>query len=144
MSVNRKATAPVRSSLIARLSRRLARSAKGLACDDRAVADPRVERYARLLVERCVDVQPGWQALVVSTPLGRPLVDEVVRQIARRGAYAVVRLNFHTLPTLETVWTTEAPEELLDELPAIEAYQYDHADCYFSLRAPENTREGSE
>ena len=27
----------------------------------RRLTDPRVEAYARLLVERCVDVQPGWQ-----------------------------------------------------------------------------------
>lgn len=107
------------------------------------MADRRVEQYAQLLVERCVDVQPGWQALVLGTPLARPLVDEVVRQIARRGAYALVRLTFHTLPTMEDVWTPEAPEELLGELPAIEAYQYDHADCFFGLRATENTRQGS-
>ena len=108
------------------------------------MGDGRVERYAKLLVERCVDVQPGWQALVTGTPLGRPLVDEVVRQIARRGAYALVRLNFQTVPTRESVWASEAPEELLGELPPIEAYQFDHADCYFSLRAPENTREASD
>ena len=28
------------------------------------VNDPRVEQYAKLLVETCVDVQPGWQVLV--------------------------------------------------------------------------------
>jgi aminopeptidase len=106
------------------------------------VADPRVEQYAKLLVERCVDVQPGWQVLVIGTPLARPLVDEVVRLIARRGAYALVRLEF-ALPSEESIWAGEAPEQLLAELPGIEAYQYDHVDCYISIRAPENTRVGS-
>src|SRR5438477_201067 len=55
--------------------------------------DPRVEQYARLLVERSLDVQPGWQVMVIATPLARPLVEELVRQIARRGAWPLVRLS---------------------------------------------------
>jgi len=112
-----------------------------VACDDRAVADPRVEQYAKLLVERCVDVQAGWQVLVIGMPLGRPLVDEVVRLIARRGAYALVRLGF-TLPANESVWTSEAPEELVAKTPRIETYQFDQIDTYIAVHAPENTREG--
>ena len=45
--------------------------------------DPRVEQYARLLVERCLNVQPGWQVVVQSSPLARPLVEEVLRHIER-------------------------------------------------------------
>ena len=48
--------------------------------------DPRIEQYARILVETCLDVQPGWQVLVTSGPLARPLIEEVSRLIARRGA----------------------------------------------------------
>jgi aminopeptidase len=107
------------------------------------VVDPRVEQYAKLLVERCVDVQPGWQVAVFGHPLGRPLIDEVVRLIAGRRAYALVRLAF-TLPVNESIWTSEAREELVGELPAIEAYQYDHIDSYVLVQAPENTREGLE
>ena len=28
------------------------------------MADPRIESYAKLLVETCLDVQPGWQVVV--------------------------------------------------------------------------------
>src|SRR5215210_8229992 len=38
--------------------------------------DPRVEAYAALLVETCVDVQPGWQVLVTGGQLARPLLEE--------------------------------------------------------------------
>ena len=107
------------------------------------MADARIQEYARLLVERCVDVQPGWQVLVVSMPLARPLVDEVVRLIARRGAYALPRLGF-TLPVRESVWTKEAPEELVARIPDIEAYAWDHVDCYIVIEAQENTRAGME
>jgi leucyl aminopeptidase (aminopeptidase T) len=38
------------------------------------VADPRVQEYARLLVERSIDVQPGWQVLVLAQPAAQPLL----------------------------------------------------------------------
>jgi len=103
--------------------------------------DPRVEAYAKLLVERCVDVQPGWQVLVFSSPLGRPLVEEVVRCVARRGAYALPRVS---LSGLDSIWLREAPEELLKEFAPIEAHSVENADCYVAIGAPENTRDGSD
>jgi len=103
--------------------------------------DSRLEAYAELLVERCVDVQPGWQALVYGSPLGRPLVDEVVRRIARRGAYALPRLSFSRA---EPAWTNAAPLELVGALSEIEAYELDRSDCLIVIEAPENTRAGSD
>src|SRR5438105_1590619 len=60
--------------------------------------DPRIEAYANLLVERSLDVQPGWQVWINSSALGRPLVEEVVRLIARRGAYPLVRIGGTGMP----------------------------------------------
>jgi aminopeptidase len=103
--------------------------------------DARLEQYARLLVERCVDVQPGWQ-VVVNAPAGAtPLVVEVLRAIARRGAYALPRLS---LPGLEEVWQKEAPEELLAKVSPIDAFAHERADCLILIEAPENTRDGSD
>ena len=69
-------------------------------------AGSRVEQYAELLVARSLDVQPGWQVMVAATPHARPLVEEVVRGIARRGAYPLVRLAFNDREQvpLEAVW----------------------------------------
>ena len=53
--------------------------------------DPRIEQYARILVDTCVAVQPGWQVIVWGGPSARPLIDEVARLIGQRGAYALVR-----------------------------------------------------
>lgn len=105
------------------------------------MTDPQVERYARLLVERCVGVEPGWQVIVESTPLARPLVDEVVRVIARRGAYALVRMTY---PATTYLWIKEAPEEVVGELPPIEQYVAEHVDGYVIISAPENVRDGSD
>jgi aminopeptidase len=101
--------------------------------------DPRVEQYARLLVERCINVQPGWQVVVQSTVLARPLVEEVLRLIGRRGAYAIPRIGFGT-----RTWAGEAPEALVAQLPPITLYEAEHMDAIISIVAPENTREGTE
>jgi aminopeptidase len=103
------------------------------------VADSRLEAYARLLVEHCLDVQPGWQVLIRTQPAARPLLEEVVRQIARRGAYAVVRLGF-TLWPIDLAWAAEAPPELLGSLPEIDRFASDAMDARITIDAPENTR----
>jgi aminopeptidase len=103
--------------------------------------DGRLERYATILVDDCVGVQPGWQVLVLGQPLGRPLIEQVTRQIGLRGAYALTRLRFEWAGS---TWAQAAPETLLAELAPIEAHAYASADCFIAVLAPENTREGSD
>jgi aminopeptidase len=103
------------------------------------MADPRVEQYARVLVETCVDVQPEWQVIVTSGPLARPLIEEVSRAIARRGAYAILRLTLDGEP-LNIPWAEEAPEELLAKPASLRAVDLETADGLIAIVAPENTR----
>jgi aminopeptidase len=105
------------------------------------MVDPRIEEYARLLVEECVDVQPGWQVVVIGQPLGRPLIEEVVRQVARRGAYSILRLGWHLGADL--TWVKDAPEELVAKPAPAEWHLWDTIDTYIGVVAPENTRDGS-
>jgi aminopeptidase len=104
------------------------------------VTDTRVEQYAKLLVGTCVDVQPGWQVLVNGSALARPLLEAVSREIGRRGAYALQRVNLAG-SRLDVPWANEAPEELLDAPADIDAYAWQHADALVAIEAPENTRE---
>ena len=108
-----------------------------------ASPDSRVSAYAELLVGRCIDAQPGWQVLIRTTPLARPLFEEVSRALARRGAYVIPRIGFSMWPTV-IPWAAEAPEDILGELPDIERYASDHMDARMTIDAPENTREFSE
>ncbi len=103
--------------------------------------DPRVDEYARLLVERCVGVQPGWEVLVRATPLARPLVDAVTEEIARRGAYPFIQLAWETIGG---PFAREAPLELLREPSPLQRRIWETVDALISISAPESTREGSE
>ena len=101
--------------------------------------DPRLEHYARILIDTCLGVQPGWQVLVSAPSAARPLVEELSAQLGKRGAYALYRQNV----TGSLDWVMEAPEELLKTPPAIEVHALETADALISISAPENTREAS-
>jgi aminopeptidase len=101
--------------------------------------DPRLEQYARILIEDCLSVQPGWQVLVSAPSLAGPLIDELASQLGARGAYALVRQSvLGGIP-----WILAAPEELLKVPAPIEVHVLENVDALISISAPENTREAS-
>jgi aminopeptidase len=81
-----------------------------------------------------VDVQPGWQVLVEASPLARPLVDEVLRAIARRGAYALPRITFGARWPVDADWLCAAPAGM-GVAPAEQAV-YDAVDALILVTAP--------
>lgn len=103
--------------------------------------DPRIDEYARLLVDRSVGVEPGWQVVVRGTPLARPLIEAVVEQVARRGAYPFLQLSFEQIGG---PFAREAPLDLLREPAPLQRRVWEEADAFISIWAPENTREGSD
>jgi aminopeptidase len=105
------------------------------------VRDPRIDEYARLLVDRSVGVQPGWEVLIRATPLARPLVDAVCEQISRRGAYPLLHLAWE--PT-SGPFAREAPIELLRKPSPAMTFIWESCNAFIMISAPENTREGSD
>lgn len=105
--------------------------------------DPRVDAYAKLLVERCLNAQPGMQVLIRTTHLARPAVAALQRELARRGAFPILRVGFVMWPT-NPPWAAEAPEELLGELAEIDRFAIEHMDARITMDAPENTRDGTD
>ncbi len=96
-------------------------------------------RYARLLTEYCLDLQPGDRLLVQSTTLAEPLVREVYRAAMRRGANVLVDLSFREQ---NRIFFAEAgPDQLRYVSPL-----YDRAmrefEAFLYIRAPYNLREG--
>src|SRR5512133_1537079 len=102
--------------------------------------DPRLEHYARILIDTCIAVQPGWQVLVSASHRARPLVEEIGSQLGRRGAYLLSR---QSVVAGSIPWLMAAPEELLKTPPPIEVHALGTADALISISAPENTREAS-
>ena len=107
-----------------------------------SATDRRVAAYADLLVDRCVKVQRGWQVVIVSQVAGRPLIEAVLERVARRGAFPLLRMGFDW--PLNRFWIREAPEDLLKQLPSIDAFERENCDCIITIQAPANTRQGSD
>jgi aminopeptidase len=103
------------------------------------MTDPRDEQYARLLVETCIDVQPGWQVLVSSGVLGRPLFEQVCKVLAEREAYALPMLAFGNLAAPS--WVNAASNELLSKPAPLEEHVLLAVDAVVAIVAPENTRD---
>jgi aminopeptidase len=106
----------------------------------------REHELAELLVGRSLGVEPGWQVMISATALARPLVEELVREIARRSAYPLVRLSFTDLERVpfETVWAEHAPEELLTVPAASDVRTRKEIDARIILFSAENVYAGSE
>jgi len=105
------------------------------------VRDPRIDEYARLLVERSVGVQPGWEVLIRSTPLARPLIEAVSEQIARLGAYPLAQLAWEPM---SGPFAREAPLEVLRVPSPAMTFIWQNCDAFIMIAAPENTREASD
>jgi aminopeptidase len=105
------------------------------------VRDLRIDEYARLLVERSVDVQPGWQVLVRGSHLCRPLVEAVIEHVARKGAYPILQLSFEQIGG---PFAREAPLEVLREPAPLQRKIWEEVDAFIAIYGPENMREGSE
>ena len=108
------------------------------------MADPRIEQYANLLVERCIDAQPGWEVVVVGSTQARPLVEEVVRALGRRKAIPLVQLSFSGMDywPFETIWAETAPADLVAARSPLRVKVEDECDAWIRIGAPENTRDG--
>ena len=62
--------------------------------------DPRIERWAKTLVNYCLEVQPGQMVLMIATPVAEPLVAEVYRETLRAGGHPVAQIY---QPALEEI-----------------------------------------
>ena len=84
-------------------------------------------------------MQPGWQVVLNAQVYARPLIEEVQRRIATRGAYVISQMSFDASGG---AWARAAPAELLGRASAIAETIYSTADAFIAIIAPENSRDG--
>jgi aminopeptidase len=108
------------------------------------VSDDRIDRYAEVLLDTCLGVQRGWQVLVWGTPWARPLLEHVMRRLAERGAYPLLRLTFSGGLVYHRAWLRHAPLEAVSEPASIDVHALQQCDAVLAIAAPENTRDGAD
>lgn len=99
--------------------------------------DARVERYAKILVNYSVGVQPGDNVLVSGSVAAMPLVSETLRQVIRAGGYPMVQLHDDTL---DEIVLHESSEEQLRHIPEPMRVIIESYDCIINIRGTDNTR----
>jgi aminopeptidase len=102
------------------------------------LTDARLRAYARLLVERSIGAREGLQVLVATTTEARPLAEELSRELARRGAYALPRIHFGAVYPLDAPWIEAAPPELGATLAPLEQHVVEGVDGTILVLAPED------
>ncbi len=97
-----------------------------------------IQRYAKLLVEYCLQIGAGEKLFVSSTTLAEPLVREVYRLATQKGALVVTELAWREQ---SRIFYLEANQEQLAWAnPLIQAV-YQDFDAFLFIRAPYNLRE---
>ena len=95
------------------------------------------DRLAELLCGYCLDVRPGQQVVVRSTPLAAPLLRSVQRAVLERDAWPLLRVG---VPGLEEGFYRAARDRHLDGVAPAELAEAEGTDCSLAIQAPENTR----
>ena len=96
------------------------------------------DAFAELLCDWCLDVRERDYVLVFTTTLAAPLIRAFHRELISRGAWTP-GLRIGVAGLAEDFYRL-APDELLDNFPALDLAEVQHADAYLRIDAPENTR----
>ncbi|MEZ5032771.1 MAG: aminopeptidase [Saprospiraceae bacterium] len=97
-----------------------------------------LEKYARLLVDYCLEIREGDRLLIRTTTAAEPLVREVYRMATRSGAQVFTDL---AIEGQGRMLIDEAPDSILDRedpffLEAMQSFE-----CYLAILAPYNLKE---
>lgn len=96
-----------------------------------------IERWADLLVDYCLKVEPGETILIGAEFLGRPLVEACFKAIVCRGAHALVRME---LPGLHEFFLQEASDAQLEFLPPSALFEAQSVNARIRIAADTDTR----
>ena len=93
-----------------------------------------IKKYADLLVQYCVQVQPGDKVFISSTLLAEPLIREVYRAAYQAGA-ALVESDL-MFEQREQLFLEYASDAALQTPPPLHLLAMETFDCYLHIRAP--------
>jgi aminopeptidase len=97
-----------------------------------------LNKYAKLLVNYCLEIKAGEKVYIKSSTLAEPLIIEVYREVLRNGAFAEVDMAF---ANKTKIFFEEANEEQLLINAPFNALAIKNFDAFLSIRAPHDLEE---
>ncbi|MBN1964565.1 MAG: aminopeptidase [Anaerolineae bacterium] len=101
------------------------------------MVDPRIKKWADLLVQYSNEVQPGEWCLVQAPVVALPLVRELYRAILEAGGHPTVRLSDGEM---QNIFFNAANDDQLDWVSPVSKLTMENADCMFTIWGSDNTR----
>jgi aminopeptidase len=99
--------------------------------------DDLVARWATLLVDYCLRVEPGETVAISAELEARPLVEACFREVVDRGAFPIVRVE---LPGLGEYFVEHAAEPMLAHLSPVSIREAEVVDARIRISAETDTR----
>jgi aminopeptidase len=106
------------------------------------VSDPRVAKFAKILVEHSARIVPGDRVLIEATTAAEPLIRELYIQILEHGGIPHPMIGFPGMVpfTQDEIYLTYANDTQLDFVPAFHKYAYDQFESRIRIHSATNTR----
>jgi aminopeptidase len=99
--------------------------------------DPRIEKYADVLVNYCVTLKEGQLVQINGSHLAEPLIKEVYKKALLIGAYPFTRI---ILEGLDEIYFKHATEEQLKYVFPLRKYEIEKVQAVISIISPFNTK----
>jgi len=109
------------------------------------LADSRVQKFAKILVEHSTRVEPGDRVLIEATTAAEPLVRELFVQILEKGGQPHPLIGFPGMVPIiqEDLYLTYANEKQLEFVPTFHKIAYDQFESRIRIHSATNTRAAS-
>lgn len=106
------------------------------------MADPRVEKFAKILVEYCTKIKPGDRVLIEATTVAEPLVRAIYLKVLEAGGHPVPLVQFPDMffPQHEDLLTLHGNDAQLDFVPPLQKLAYDQFESRIRIHSTMNTR----
>ena len=100
--------------------------------------DPRVTKMAKVLVKYSLDLQPGQEFILSTSPLAEELSLAVYKEAILAGAHIFV---MNSVPGTDEIRLKHASDAQLDYVDPIAKFAVENFDAFIEIVAPYNTRE---
>ena len=100
--------------------------------------DPRISRWAKTLVNYCLDVKPGETVQINATPAAEPLINEVYREVLRAGGHPIPAIR---LGGLTETLLREGNDAQLQWINPADRLLTGQVDCFLTISSETNTRQ---
>ncbi len=106
------------------------------------VSDPRVAKFAKVLVEHSTRIVPGDRVLIEATTAAEPLVRELYIQILEKGGQPHPMIGFPGMVPFiqDDIYLTYAKNTQLDFIPTFYKIAYDQFESRIRIHSATNTR----